>query len=662
MTVKVLIIDPDISFTVPVKRALEISGNYKVDVFATGRPALEVLQRDPHDVAILDFGVDDMDMPSLIQAIRDIQPWIFVLVTPRTSVQIEQVPSLDVQGSITKPYFARQIGPVIREAALARARYTRSQPEPPAMTEPDASTEPSIQPDDTFRRVVATLHTEDRPSDEPPVPPIEALPIPDDATLRELVSGIPRSAPPGPTPPPAMRPESLPEPPPEPPPAQPDVTTLAAIALEVADDATVPLEHISRALSDRAESLPPETRPTIQPLPAWVPEIAPDESTLVGNALPAEAADGPAAAPAAAPAAESDAPETGGEQALDAEMAETFAGLLPPEERSPTEGAAEMPSQPTVPPADRPAESAAALASLALDLTQLTVESAAQSSVLSRDGELIAKTGALSVRDVKALLEEIAHIWQASEPTPPAGSGAPPRPARFRYVQLPGGGDYLMYSARTVEDMILTMLFPGDIPLKLIRRQAAQLLEALERVPEAETAESAPAAESEAATTLPSRPTEPHPPAGLREAMGAPEQVAAGEPVAAEGEAQGPTEVQAPAVERTSYAFAWLPRQDELPGEIVAMLPGWLEAIAAEHGWELDGAEAQPTYITVQIHIPATEAPAAAVHALMHETALRSEDAALWADPSYIVSPARDVTQQEIAAFIEYRRESQGAS
>jgi DNA-binding NarL/FixJ family response regulator len=655
MTVKVLIIDPDISFTVPVKRALEISGNYKVNVFASGRPALEVLQRDPHDVAILDFGVDDMDMPGLIQAIRDIQPWIFVLVTPRTSAQIEQVPTLDVQGSITKPYFARQIGPVIREATLARARYTRSQQEPPAATEPDAPTEPSIRPDDTFRRVVATLHTEDHPSDQPPVPPIEALPIPDDATLRELVSGTPRSAPPGQTPPPALRPESLPEPPPEPPALQ-DVTTFAAIALEVADDATVPLEHISRALSDRAESLPPETRPTIQPLPPWVPETTPDESTLVGNALPAESATAPAAVPDAA--AESDAPEADGERALDAEMAETFAGLLPPEERSPTEGAAETPSQAAAPPADRPAESAAALASLALDLTQLTVESAAQSSVLSRDGELIAKTGALSVRDVKALLEEIAHTWQASEPTPPPGGGAPPRPARFRYVQLPGGGDYLMYSARTVEDMILTMLFPGDIPLKTIRRQAAQLLEALERVPEAE-AESAPAPEPEAATTLPSRPTDPHPPAGLREAIGAPEGV---EAVEAEGEVQPPTDAQVPAVERTSYAFAWLPRQDELPVEIVAMLPGWLETIAAEHGWELDGAEVQPTYVTVQIHIPATEAPAAVVHTLMRETALRSEDAAIWADPSYIISPARDVTQQEIAAFIEYRRESQSAS
>src|SRR5512135_3051634 len=111
MTVKVLIVDPDISFTVPIKRALEISGDYKVNVFASGSAALELLQRDSHDVAILDLNIDDIELPALIEAMRRIQPWLFVLVSPHNQEQTDQASKLDIQGSIPKPYVARQLGP-----------------------------------------------------------------------------------------------------------------------------------------------------------------------------------------------------------------------------------------------------------------------------------------------------------------------------------------------------------------------------------------------------------------------------------------------------------------------------------------------------------------------------------------------------------------------
>jgi hypothetical protein len=46
----------------------------------------------------------------------------------------------------------------------------------------------------------------------------------------------------------------------------------------------------------------------------------------------------------------------------------------------------------------------------------------------------------------------------------------------------------------------------------------------------------------------------------------------------------------------------------------------------------------------------------------MRETAARANDPALWADAYYIVAPGRAVTQQEIASFMEYRRDSQDAA
>jgi len=50
------------------------------------------------------------------------------------------------------------------------------------------------------------------------------------------------------------------------------------------------------------------------------------------------------------------------------------------------------------------------------------------------------------------------------------------------------------------------------------------------------------------------------------------------------------------------------------------------------------------------------------VESLMHETSMRSGSEDLWADAYYIVAPGRAVTEQEIASFMEYRREAQDAA
>ena len=70
----------------------------------------------------------------------------------------------------------------------------------------------------------------------------------------------------------------------------------------------------------------------------------------------------------------------------------------------------------------------------------------------------------------------------------------------------------------------------------------------------------------------------------------------------------------------------------------------------------------QPSFVSVQVSIPATETPIATVETLMRETAARANDEALWADAYYIVAPGRAVTQQEIASFMEYRRDAQNAA
>jgi hypothetical protein len=571
---------------------------------------------------------------------------------------------------------------------------------------------PALAEDAVIRDVVGGLPG----TDAPPAPAPQAAGP--DTTQQSAAPVPPQDAPP------SSMPETLPEPLRDSEPqrdAARDAALVAEIALEVADDATVPLDGLPKALAERVETLPPEDRP---PLPPWIPAEAPDQPTLVGDAYPAEHLHGPsfvASIPVEpvvfAPAPERPAPETAAPpseqpaapaplpappeppapavpeattpepeetvllhrpaRAMPPEDVEnpdleehdlslTFAGLLPAEERpaEPLFGPASAPSPQPAPaePSSRPPrafrpQGPDAVASLALQLTQLSVESAAQFTLLSRADNIVAMAGSLSDQDTQALLGEIGHIWEGESADAASSSATAPRPARFRYMQLPGGGDFLLYSARTVENMALTMLFPGDVPLKLIRKQAAQLLELLERVPEstsAADAEPESPAETEAARTQPSRPTGMRAPEGLREALGALDESAEPERIIQAGAATD--------VALASFTFVWLPRKDELPAEIAGLVSGWLEEVSTGHGWRLESAQVQPTFVSAQLQLSAELGPAIALEVLMRETAVHAGDAGLWADASYIVAPAREVSDQEIAGLIEFRRESQGAA
>jgi hypothetical protein len=166
--------------------------------------------------------------------------------------------------------------------------------------------------------------------------------------------------------------------------------------------------------------------------------------------------------------------------------------------------------------------------------------------------------------------------------------------------------------------------------------------------------------EAEAATTLLSRPTDLRPPEGFRDAVDS----TSAEPVVESTESDLQTPVAPPRAEGpyTTYAFVWLPHSSPIAVGVSDVLVDWLTAIATEHAWQVDGVEVQPTYITVQISIPANETPTATVETLMRDTAARANDQALWADAYYIVAPGRAVTQQEIANFMEYRRDAQDAA
>src|SRR5258708_18326947 len=125
MMINVLIVDPEIGFAVPVKRALEQAGDYRISVFVNGKAGLELLQRQPQQVAVLDFRVADFELSALIKAMRRIQPTLTILVSSRTPDDTTQLANLDVQGNIPKPYLARQLITLlgnVENAALLQSR------------------------------------------------------------------------------------------------------------------------------------------------------------------------------------------------------------------------------------------------------------------------------------------------------------------------------------------------------------------------------------------------------------------------------------------------------------------------------------------------------------------------------------------------------------
>ncbi|PJF30685.1 MAG: hypothetical protein CUN51_06785 [Candidatus Thermofonsia Clade 1 bacterium] len=538
--IRILILDPEIRFAVPIKQALEGIGRYRVNVFASSQAALELLAREAHDFAVVDVSAERAGVLHLIETMQRLQPQLTIILSRRADQPPVFAPETEALPSLLKPYFARQLDALIRERLAAGAQ-----------TLPAQHTQLSVQPDQTFMRAVESLAEGSTTLllSEPPAS-LPEPPLPPDATLKTLISGTQSVAPP------SQRPSETPE---------PQTLIAAQVALETAADDSVPLEAMAEHLVDEAEKVPPEARP------AW---IAPAESPNL-------------------------------EQTISHTLHET----------------AQLIAQPAQ------AHAADPIAALALRFMQLTIDSAAKAAFLTRQGELIAlaSSGELDEPTRQLALREIVRMWQ----------GNVNAPSVFRPLQVNLETLYLLYSTRTVEDLTLSLLFHGDAPMRTIRQVARQLHEAMARVPETATPDSAPEEPPEAAKTLPSRPTDLRPPQGLREAT------------AAKPEPPPPPLV---------FTLALLPAAPPLADDLAALLPRYFESAAAAAGWSVEGVEVQPTHVSLQVSVPPEVAPSAAAERLIRETATHTGQTALWLDACYIITPARSLTQRELAEFAEYAR------
>ncbi|MFN8420629.1 MAG: hypothetical protein U0528_15515 [Anaerolineae bacterium] len=629
MTIRILIVDPDIQFTARLKPAIETAGDFVVRVCATGSAALDTLQREAQDVAVLDFEVSGM--PELVDWLRAVQPGLYILLTPRNQSQAAQIAALGVQGSVTKPYFARQIVPVIIETAAARSSFEQK---------PKTSTQTQVQITN---------------------PSAPVMPLPDDIFLR--MSGQAESETSGTT--------------------TTKRSTQAVNEFE-AESAAAPAEI--------EEPLVPEDA-TIgdlvsgQPIaPSSVPELPADASSTIPDSFEAEPDEGPSVALAALKVST----DTAGidEVSVKTVIQQVNQEALETGFTQPGTDAQQVPEWAAAEDAETP-DSLNVGAERALQLTQLTVDLSASATLLTRGDLLVASAGALGQDVIADALEVIDALWQkeneraAEAPTEEAEEQA--NQSIIRYISV-NSSDFLLFSTPTVGGMTLSMLFSPETAINVMRRQAKQLITALETVPEIELAaeeadaavvELEAAAESEPPTTDIADSAEIEveveaeadaaaaPPA---EVVEQPEAVSDSQKLsttavraAANAATVTPTAVEAAPAPMASYGFVWLPRDQEMSLHVHALLAEWLLLIARKRGWKLEMMDGRMDCVNVQISVPQNVLPMEAVEILMQEAANRAGDPALWAEGYYIIPDARLATAQEIAEFREFQQESQQA-
>lgn len=287
---------------------------------------------------------------------------------------------------------------------------------------------------------------------------------------------------------------------------------------------------------------------------------------------------------------------------------------------------------------------AARLAQIALELTQYSLESSAQATTLTYNGELLAEAGDLPGPALDRLQRAIETAWSTSPPDYDSLS---------RFVTLPDLGEFMLFSMVVADGMLLSMIFNANTPVRTIRRQARRLSESLELVPEQPDAP-----EPAASVTHASRPTDLRAPEGLRAATVAREQ-----PVPAPSPPR-------PDTPYTGYTVLWLPWDPrlELSGDYGQALHGWITGVAQEHIWDLDELTIEIDYIQMVIQVPEKSLPDVVIHTIFDETARLTEEhfpeladgaGRLWANGYYVVTPPRELSEREIGRFITYQRQAQ---
>lgn len=109
-------------------------------------------------------------------------------------------------------------------------------------------------------------------------------------------------------------------------------------------------------------------------------------------------------------------------------------------------------------------------------MSRLAQEVGAEAVLLIRGGELVAHTGRMSENGVSALTSLVADAWRASTRVAQILGKE-----QLRFEQSLEGAEYLLYSLAITEDLILSVVVAGKVPLGMIRHRAKETAEEIRK-------------------------------------------------------------------------------------------------------------------------------------------------------------------------------------
>ncbi len=602
MALQIVLIESQITVAVNVKQALEQQRLYEVFPFSGAEAALDFVRENTVDYIVVDMQLSDYPPPQLISQLHNIQPDASIIASTSDSTAAGKAIAAGAVGLIDAQYNGRKVLDVLDKLASDRTTNQPKSDTPSRRKKPKPSTS-------VFDRLAA---------EEPPMPGIVQggtittyMARVTDEELNNLLASI----------------NAVMEVPDEDvllePPDEDDEDTPAQFIIEDMLDETLPLEYkpfeeyINRLRND------PDTRRYTRE-PAFLEdaddEIDVDEDNDSPDDTPAASLD------ATQPATGTQSPAKKDDKPKERPKPPPPPTLPPENDPSFMQNSSaridvwDWGDEPKPEPEESPQD--AQIAQMAVSLTQASLESTAQATLLTEGETVVAYEGTLSDEDINEIVAAIAD----------QGTDVSTGQARVRFITLSSNGlDYLIFSRRTESDYLLSMVFEGQTSMTEIRQQAKRILQALNNVPK----DDAPVAFTEDA---PSR-------GGLRLETDPDDDVDVGP--------------------RTRYTFLWLPRDPRrtLAYATTEAINAGLRVQLVERGWHVDLLEVQEDYVYIVAGIPGDEPPQSLVRNLQQRAAriaaAQNPDLnpdTLWAESYFVLSPGRELNVQEIQQYINFYR------
>lgn len=730
--IRLLILHRQLSFSLRMKETLEQLGGFSVTAFTTLETAYDHLQTQSYHVALVDFMLPGVSGLDAVLRLRSVHPELAIIASPNVPEVAVVVNQMGLSGTIDTPCSARDLLPLLRSTLRELTEILPDTAEAPILSDTDTLSMEQGADDSMLLRTQSSIISNEEEAADPEraerhsktiefvlkadIQTLDTDELPEGLSERsaQLFQQLAKEEPPMPTLTESGTIHDL-----HVAASQTDSREVAAAMLPQPivprltsgeDDEEIPTDNVPVKMALRSaidESLTldelkgsiqqqfPDTQ-GIQPLPSWSrrtqsytgePDFLDEVDTsiiepvnepptktdeLLGQApvvdsQPLDLPEMPSkkstaelppydfdSRPVDLPEQDMPTPvdQTGElDEAEQAELEEDFEAL---QEKQ----AAAMPSFGT----DRITigidSEDPQIAQLALSLTQYSLELTAEATILARGGEIIAYAGLLPVEEIEEVNGTILEDWEAE-----------PGEARIRFVNLPSSGqDYMIYSRRTDDDLTLSLVFAGNLPLRVMRRQSERLLTALDTIPERDpdtslldelqerelqNLEMLAAQEVESALQSSSEIARDH---GQEYAI-----VSFDQPIEIPD-----LEIDiAYAGALTAYTFIWVLRDPNARLTEPAMQAIYyeLERQLGELGWQVENLQVYEDFVYLIADVPGEASSHAIITDIRHRSAWIAyavdksiEPDTLWADGYCVLTPGREMEMEEIQYFINFAR------